>query len=216
MVIEHRIQLDGVSHSVTISDEPEALLVAQAAERAIIGVQGDGNEWYLRGVSYVISGLKSASRGLVQLILRRHLGLSWPTASTGRLVTREFVEGDTSHIPEGEYGTQEDVLRSRELLALYIDRQYRFYEYKTWALTEKKTDVLVGMVGASNPRFPEKMEGLLYQSDSDQTVSWLELGYHTFRPRRRRGCETEAVSAIMDYAHKVLDVKLRALIDEKS
>ena len=81
MVIEYRIQLDGVSHPVIISDEPEALLAAQAAGRAIIGVQGDGNKWYLKGVSYVIPGFEDASRELAQLVLRRHLGLPWLIAS---------------------------------------------------------------------------------------------------------------------------------------
>lgn len=216
MVIEYRIQLDGVSHPVIISDEPEALLAAQAAGRAIIGVQGDGNKWYLKGVSYVIPGFEDASRELAQLVLRRHLGLPWLIASTGRLVIREFVEEDADHIPEEEYGAQEGVFRSRELLALYIDRQYGFYEYGTWALTEKETDVLVGMAGVSNPRLPEEMEELLYQNDPDRTVPWLELGYHIFRPYRRRGYGAEAVSAIMDYAHEVLDVRLCALIDEKN
>ena len=38
MVIEYSIVLDGRSHPVVISDEPEALLAAKAAGRAIIGV----------------------------------------------------------------------------------------------------------------------------------------------------------------------------------
>lgn len=161
MVIEYTIVLDGQSHPVIISDEPEALLAAKAAGRAIIGVEDDGNKWNMNWVPYVIPGFQDAGKELAELILRRHLGLPWIIAVTKRLMIREFVIEDAQHIPEEEYGTQESVFRTPGLLAHYIEKQYGFYEYGTWALTEKESGILVGMAGVSNPNLPEGMDRIL-------------------------------------------------------
>ena len=161
MVIEYSIALDGRSHPVVISDEPEALLAAKAAGRAIIGVEGNGNKWNITCAHYIIPDFMSASRELAELVLRRHLGLPWTIGTTGRLLIREFVKEDAGRIPEEEYGMEENVFRSPELLAHYIEKQYGFYEYGTWALEEKGSGALVGMAGVSNPRLPKDMEGML-------------------------------------------------------
>ena len=160
MVIEYSIVLDGRSHPVVISDEPEALLAAKAAGRAIIGVEGNGNKWNITCAHYIIPDFMSASRELAELVLRRHLGLPWTIGTTGRLLIREFVKEDAGRIPEEEYGVEEKVFRSPELLAHYIEKQYGFYEYGTWALEEKGSGALVGMAGVSNPRLPKDMEGM--------------------------------------------------------
>ena len=161
MVIEYSIVLDGRSHPVVISDEPEALLAAKAAGRAIIGVEGNGNKWNITCAHYIIPDFMSASRELAELVLRRHLGLPWTIGTTGRLLIREFVKEDAGRIPEEEYGVEEKVFRSPELLAHYIEKQYGFYEYGTWALEEKGSGALVGMAGVSNPRLSKDMEGML-------------------------------------------------------
>ena len=161
MVIEYSIALDGRSHPVVISDEPEALLAAKAAGRAIIGVEGNGNKWNITCAHYIIPDFMSASRELAELVLRRHLGLPWTIGTTGRLIIREFVKEDAGRIPEEEYGMEENVFRTPELLAHYIEKQYGFYEYGTWALEEKGSGALVGMAGVSNPRLPKDMEGML-------------------------------------------------------
>ena len=160
MVIEYSIALDGRSHPVVISDEPEALLAAKAAGRAIIGVEGNGNKWNITCAHYIIPDFMSASRELAELVLRRHLGLPWTIGTTGRLIIREFVKEDAGRIPEEEYGMEENVFRTPELLAHYIEMQYGFYEYGTWALEEKGSGALVGMAGVSNPRLPKDMEGM--------------------------------------------------------
>lgn len=234
MVIEYTIVLDGQSHPVIISDEPEALLAAKAAGRAIIGVEDDGNKWNMNWLPYVIPGFQDAGKELAELILRRHLGLPWIIAVTKRLMIREFVIEDAQHIPEEEYGTQESVFRTPGLLAHYIEKQYGFYEYGTWALTEKESGILVGMAGVSNPNLPEGMDRILEEiiraegaeredgpegpeaANPVQPKPWLELGYHIFRPYRRMGYGTEAAAAVMDYAHEVLDARLCALIDIKN
>ena len=241
MVIEYSIALDGRSHPVVISDEPEALLAAKAAGRAIIGVEGNGNKWNITCAHYIIPDFMSASRELAELVLRRHLGLPWTIGTTGRLIIREFVKEDAGRIPEEEYGMEENVFRTPELLAHYIEMQYGFYEYGTWALEEKGSGALVGMAGVSNPRLPKDMEGMLSRfeaalsgtSDSGAALSgasdsgpdkqgqepclpWLELGYHIFRPFRRMGYAREAAAAIRDYAHEVLGARLCAMIQTKN
>ena len=180
MVIEYSIALDGRSHPVVISDEPEALLAAKAAGRAIIGVEGNGNKWNITCAHYIIPDFMSASRELAELVLRRHLGLPWTIGTTGRLIIREFVKEDAGRIPEEEYGMEENVFRTPELLAHYIEMQYGFYEYGTWALEEKGSGALVGMAGLSNPRLPKDMEGMLCRvesalsgtSDSGASLAW--------------------------------------------
>ena len=78
MTKERRIRIDGTDHRLLISDEPQALLAAKAAGRAVLGVenavQGD---WSLRGIPYVVPGWEYDTEELEELILRRHLGLPW-------------------------------------------------------------------------------------------------------------------------------------------
>ena len=239
MVIEYSIVLDGRSHPVVISDEPEALLAAKAAGRAIIGVEGNGNKWNITCAHYIIPDFMSASRELAELVLRRHLGLPWTIGTTGRLLIREFVKEDAGRIPEEEYGVEEKVFRSPELLAHYIEKQYGFYEYGTWALEEKGSGALVGMAGVSNPRLPKDMEGMFSRFEAalsgaidsgaalsgasysgpdkqgqEPCLPWLELGYHIFTPWRRSGYAKEACREILNYGTGRLTGCICAVIEE--
>ncbi|EEQ58557.1 hypothetical protein CBFG_02267 [Clostridiales bacterium 1_7_47FAA] len=259
--MEYNISLEGRSHPVVISDEPEALLAAKAAGRAIIGVENDGNKWNITCAHYIIPDFTSATRELAELVLRRHIGLPWIIGTTERLIIREFVKDDAVRIPREEYGMEENVFRSPELMAHYIEKQYGFYEYGTWALEEKESGALVGMAGVSNPRLPKDLEEMLRRFETGlpgtglpgiglpgtglpetglpgiglpgtafsgsedsgpdragqkQCLPWLELGYHIFRPFRRMGYAGEAVVAIRDYAHEVLEVRLCAMIQTKN
>lgn len=246
MIMEYNISLEGRSHPVVISDEPEALLAAKAAGRAIIGVENDGNKWNITCAHYIIPDFTSATRELAELVLRRHIGLPWIIGTTERLIIREFVKDDAVRIPMEEYGMEENVFRSPELMAHYIEKQYGFYEYGTWALEEKESGALVGMAGVSNPRLPKDLEEMLRRFETGlpgtglpgtglpgtafsgsedpgpdragqkQCLPWLELGYHIFRPFRRMGYAGEAVAAIRDYAHEVLEVRLCAMIQTKN
>ena len=251
MVMEYNISLEGRSHPVVISDEPEALLAAKAAGRAIIGVENDGNKWNITCAHYIIPDFTSATRELAELVLRRHIGLPWIIGTTKRLIIREFVKDDAVRIPREEYGMEENVFRSPELMAHYIEKQYGFYEYGTWALEGKGSGALVGMAGVSNPRLPKDLEEMLRRFETGlpgtglpgtglpgtglpgtafsgsedpgpdragqkQCLPWLELGYHIFRPFRRMGYAGEAVAAIRDYAHEVLEVRLCAMIQTKN
>lgn len=211
MVAERSISLDGKTCTAVISDEPEALLAAKAAGRAVVGVEREGADiWDIKGIPYVIPDIKDATDELLELVIRRHLGLPWNICRTSRLLIRELTADDAGYIPEEEYGPQEAIFRSRETLELYRRYQYGFYEYGTWALVRRKDQVLVGLAGVSNPRLKREMEECL--DSMGQSVPWLELGYHVFLPYRQRGYCAEAVAAIADYSHEVLGVRLCALI----
>ena len=130
MTEEKRIILNGESHIVVISDEPEALLAAKAAGRAVVAVDASlGTAAMAGSVSYAVPDFADATEELAELVLRRHLGLPWQIGETERLILRELAAEDAEHIPEEEYGAEEKIFRSRELLERYIKNQYGFYEY---------------------------------------------------------------------------------------
>lgn len=215
MTKERRIRIDGTDHRLLISDEPQALLAAKAAGRAVLGVenavQGD---WSLRGIPYVVPGWEYDTEELEELILRRHLGLPWMIDLTERLMIREFVKGDVKQIPKEEYAGEEAVFRSEETMEQYIRSQYAFYEYGTWALVRRETNELVGMAGVSSPG-AEIFEQYALRNLPEKS-QWLELGYHIFEPYRKLGYAREAVTAIAEYAHEVLSAELLAVIHEKN
>ena len=211
MTKERRIRIDGTDHRLLISDEPQALLAAKAAGRAVLGVenavQGD---WSLRGIPYVVPGWEYDTEELEELILRRHLGLPWMIDLTERLMIREFVKGDVKQIPEEEYAGEEAVFRSEETMEQYIRSQYAFYEYGTWALVRRETNELVGMAGVSSPG-AEIFEQYALRKLPEKS-QWLELGYHIFRPYRRRGYAREACEAVIAYAEQEFSCRIRAAV----
>lgn len=215
MTKERSIRIDGTEYRLLISDEPQALLAAKAAGRAVLGVEAPGRGgWEIRGIPYVVPGWECDTQELEELILRRYLGLPWTIDRTKRLLIREFVKEDVRQIPEEEYAGEEAVFRAEETMEQYICNQYAFYEYGTWALVQKETSELVGMAGVSSPDagiFEQYALGKLPEESQ-----WLELGYHIFKPYRKRGYAKEAAEAIMAYAHEVLSAELFAVIHEKN
>ncbi len=235
MTEEKQIALNGERHIVVISDEPQALLAAKAAGRAVVAVDAslgaeiqpemtDGLEErkgpgeVLRGIPYVVPDFADATKELAELVLRRHLGLPWVIGETQRLILREFAAEDAAFVPEEEYGEEEKIFRSRELLGRYIKNQYGFYEYGIWAVVEKRTGQLAGMAGVSNPNLPPQAEAFLADAGEKGSNAWpwLELGYHIFRPFRRMGYGREAVREAADYAREVLDAGLCAMIHKNN
>ncbi len=215
MTKEHKIRINGTEHRLLISDEPQALLAAKAAGRAVLGVEDPlQGSWELKGIPYVVPGWEYDTEELEELILRRHLGLPWMIDVTDRLVIREFVKEDVKQIPEEEYAGEEAVFRSEETMEHYIRSQYAFYEYGTWAIVLRETSELVGMAGVSSPCMEIfKRYDLRTLPEESQ---WLELGYHIFLPYRKMGYAKEAASAIAEYAHEVLSAKLLAVIHEEN
>ena len=69
MVAERSISLDGKTCTAVISDEPEALLAAKAAGRAVVGVEREGADiWDIKGIPYVIPDIKDATDELLELV----------------------------------------------------------------------------------------------------------------------------------------------------
>lgn len=215
MTKEHKVRIDGSEYRLLISDEPQALLAAKAAGRAVLGIenplQGAG---MLQGIPYVAPGWEYDTEELEELVVRRHLGLPWIIDITDRLIIREFVKEDAAQIPQEEYAAEEAVFRSEETMEQYIRSQYAFYEYGTWAVVLRETSRVVGIAGVSSPDraiFEQYDPGKLPEGKQ-----WLELGYHIFLPYRNRGYAGEAVRAIADYAHEVLSAELLAVIHKKN
>ena len=66
MVTERSISLDGKTCTAVISDEPEALLAAKAAGRAVVGVEREGEDiWDIKGIPYVIPDIEDATDELL-------------------------------------------------------------------------------------------------------------------------------------------------------
>lgn len=221
MVIERGITIEGKDYIAVISDENQALLAAQAAGRAVVGVEGGcGGDWSMKEAPYVVPSFDDATEELLELVVRRYLGLPWHIGRTRRLLVRELVKEDALLIPEEEYGAEEALFRSPEMLELYRKNQYGFYEYGTWALVRREDGALAGLAGVTNPSLPDEMETCLKGLAEDMsgagqplwTCPWLELGYHIFRPWRRRGYAAEAARAIAAYSHEVLGARLCALV----
>lgn len=215
MLIQRKLLLEGQEHTILISDEQEALLAAQAAGRAVVGVERGPSAVHLSGIPYIVPDLSDVTDELLELVLRRHLGLPWLIGETARLTIRELTPEDAGRIPSEENETEEAVFRSRKLLESYIRHQYGFYEYGTWALVLRETGQLIGLAGVSNPKLPPELEKRLAEVLSNQDDDpWLELGYHIFRPFRQLGYGREAVLAIASYTREVLNARLCALIQK--
>ena len=139
----------------------------------------------------------------LERVARRFLGLPWVIAQTDRLRIREFTEQDWRQVPADECQEEADQVFCRpELLRAYIRSQYRFYEYGIWAVEERDTGRLAGKAGVTNP------QGL-----PEGETAVLELGYHIFRPYRRRGFGTEACRAIEAYVREEMPCRVCAKID---
>ena len=148
---ERTLSIEGKEYTLLISDEPQALLEAKASGRAVLGCldtgNGEGASRDFQGIPYVVPSMEYVTEELLELILRRYLGLPWLIDETERLYIREFVKEDAENIPEEEYGKEEEIFRDPDKLEVYIKNQYGFYEYGTWAVLKKSPSLLIGMAG---------------------------------------------------------------------
>ena len=169
---ERMIVVDGISRTVVISDEREALLAADAAGRASVAVWNGDREEFLPS-AFAVEDPADADGEFLERVVRRKLGLPWTIRETGRLLIREFAEEDSEQVPREEcLGPGDEVFADREKLRAYIRCQYGISQYGIWAAVEKESGRLVGKIGFAPPE--DGREG-------------LELGYHIFRPWRRMG-----------------------------
>ena len=154
---ERTLSIEGKEYTLLISDEPQALLEAKASGRAVLGCldtgNGEGASRDFQGIPYVVPSMEYVTEELLELILRRYLGLPWLIDETERLYIREFVKEDAENIPEEEYGKEEEIFRDPDKLEVYIKNQYGFYEYGTWAVLKKSPSLLIAWPASVTPIF---------------------------------------------------------------
>ena len=206
--------VDGEKVPVLISDENEALQAAKAARRAIVGLwreDGKENEWC---ADTLITDVEDADEEFLERIARRHLGLPWTICETERLILREIAERDyeeivKNHVDDGINGRKvelvnyDDGLDTAEKIAGYTKRHYEVFEFGFWAVEEKKSGNLAGVVGFRIPQDDaagDVEDWLLSFDDENILDDTLELGYHIFPEYRRQGYAKEACLAAVEYA----------------
>lgn len=198
MTEEREIRIGGNICPVTISDDQKTLLAAKAAGRVVVGYLHDGGDQDLPAAEYLIDTPEAADSQYLERVARRHLGLPWMIGESDRLIIREFTLDDIPKVAAEPGDLEPDtVFYTSSRLKAYIESQYRFYEYGTWAVIRKADGTLVGKAGVCNAE------------DAD----CLELGYHIFLPYRRKGYAVEACRIILDYVKRELECPVHAVTD---
>ena len=177
--------VDGEKIPVLLSDENEALLAAKAAGRAIVGLWREdtqGDEWC--AADTLIADVEDADEEFLGRIARRHLGLPWAICETERLKIREIAEGDYEEIVENHVDAGLDTV---EKVAGYTKHHYEVFEFGFWAVEEKKSGNLTGVVGFRIP-----------QDDGIGHVDYYVLSLEY----RRKGYAKEACRAAIEYAEE--------------
>ncbi len=178
MTEERTVWVEGRPYPVVLSDEREALLAAQAAGRAVVGVGSAEGEFL--PAPYLVESPDAADEGFLKKAACRRFGLPLTVAETERLIIREFAEADAENVPaEPGDGEADRVFSTPELLRDYIRCQYGVFGYGIWAVTDRTDGTLVGKAG------------IVPSADGP------ELGYHIFEPYRRRGYAVEACLGIL-------------------
>ena len=201
MTVLYPVEIDGQQYTVTVSDEPEVLLAAQAAGRAVLGVWGDGKAAHCR-IPVFAESWDCVSSQMAERAVRRKEGLPWIISVTERLRIREVFTGDWERLKETGPLTEWPDLPSLES---YIKNQYGFYEYGLWLMEEKKTGLPAGRAGVWNPD-EETCRRLAAAGELPE--EYLELGYEVFPAFRGKGLAKEACLAIMGYADWELECRL--------
>lgn len=197
---ERSIVVDGISRTVVISDEREALLAADAAGRASVAVW-DGTAGEFLPALFAVERPEDADEELLERAVRRKLGLPWVIAVTKRLLIREFTEEDFAEIPKNESaGPGDGIFSDREKLSAYIRQQYGFCQYGIWAAVERESGRLAGELGFS----PAEGE------------DGLEIGYHIFKPWRGKGYALEGCLAALAWEERELNLPVRARIKREN
>lgn len=232
---EREVWVEGTRYPVIISDEKEALLAANAAGRAIIGLwrrtpepsedeerEADGGQqeraiWQdLSPARYLAESIEDLEPEYLERVVRRTFGMPWKIGETRRLIIREFETKDSCHVPPEPEDTEADRIFSRpDLLEEYIRFQYGFYEYGIWALTEKESGKLVGKAGVADLEIDWSQWELTEegQPEEEQPERALELGYHIFAPFRACGYASESCREIIRYMRRQFPCRIYAKID---
>ena len=143
-----------------------------------------GNEWC--AADTLIADVEDADEEFLGRIARRHLGLPWAICETERLKIREIAEGDYEEIVENHVDADLDTV---EKVAGYTKHHYEVFEFGFWAVEEKKSGNLTGVVGFRIPQddgIGDVDYYVLSLDDENILDDTLELGYHIFPEYRRK------------------------------
>lgn len=155
------VRVDGDDYSVLISDEREALLAADAAGRAVIGLWNPDRAGRECGpADFLVENADDVDEPFLERVVRRRLGLPWTICETERLTIREICRGDIGQIVRGKVGNGFD---SREAVESYIRHQYPFFGFGIWAVTGRNDGRLVGLAGVTIPQENRKENEVWYQ-----------------------------------------------------
>lgn len=124
----------------------------------------------------------------------------FPVLGTDRLVLRNLLPTDADevlairgnettmqYIPRPVARTKEDALAVIDMITGFTARNERI----NWAVTEKETDKLIGIIGYVN-----------FRAESHRA----EVGYVLNHEYQRRGIMYEALRAVLDYGFNVLQL----------
>lgn len=218
-----RLSVAGSVYEVVLSDERETLLAAQAAGKAVVGVDGVD----CSSVRYLVESPEAADDTYLERVVRRKLGLPWIIAEGERIRLREFTREDAERVPKEKTDTEADaVFYTPEHLDAYIRGQYAFYECGLWAVERRADGVLLGKAGLT---WRTEMKActemgvqtaMKAQKELDTRTemdgAFLELGYHIFEPFRRQGYAEEACRLILTFAGENYASPVKAIVRRKN
>ncbi len=101
------------------------------------------------GADTLITDVEDADEEFLERIARRHMGLPWTICETERLILREIAERDYEEIVKNHV---DDGLDTAEKIAGYTKHHYEVFEFGFWAVEEKKSGNLAGVVGFRIPQ----------------------------------------------------------------
>ena len=142
---------------------------------------------------------KAAGRAIVGLWREDTQGNEWCAADT---LIADIAEGEYEEIVENHVDADLDTV---EKVAGYTKHHYEVFEFGFWAVEEKKSGNLTGVVGFRIPQddgIGDVDYYVLSLDDENILDDTLELGYHIFPEYRRKGYAKEACRAAIEYAEE--------------
>lgn len=79
-----------------------------------------------QGIPYVVPSMEYVTEELLELILRRYLGLPWLIDETERLYIREFVKEDARTYQKKNMVRKKEIFRDPDKLEVYIKKPVWF------------------------------------------------------------------------------------------